>query len=89
MYLIRESSPNHYFIDYKINNKFVESYYVSFDGTKAECSCKHFHESHNRLNHFHINLIEYWIKSGKPKNAMYEKTLDGKIKVLHSGYITK
>lgn len=86
MYLIRESSPDCYFIDYKVNNKFIESYYVAFDGTKAQCSCKHFHESHNRLNHFHINLVEYWIKAGKPKYAMYEKTCDGKIKVLCDGY---
>lgn len=85
MYLVRESSPNNYFVDYKIGNKFVESYYVSFDDTRAQCSCKHFHESKNRLNHFHINLVEYWIKEGKPLHAIYEKASDGKIKVLCNG----
>lgn len=85
MYLIRESAPNQYFVDYKVGNRFIESYYVTIDNTKADCTCKHFHESHNRLNHFHINLVEFWIKEGKPTNAIYDKASDGKIKVLCHG----
>ena len=85
MYLFRESSPNNYFVDYRVGNRFIESYYISIDGSKATCSCRHFNESKNRLNHFHINLVEHWIKDGKPFGAMYDKSLDGKIKVLFAG----
>ena len=83
MYLIRETSEG-FFVDYKIRGYLVESYFITIN-PKKECSCHFFTESHNYHNHFHINLVEYWIKAGKPKYAMYDKDERGKIKVLCEG----
>ncbi len=83
MYLVREAK-NGFFVDYKLKGHLVESFFVTIT-PKKECSCKYFAESHNHYNHFHINLVERWIKDGKPRTAMYEKTKDGKINVLFEG----
>jgi len=84
MYLIRPSDNGGYFVDQKYDGVLVDSFYVQLTPRKS-CSCKYFTESNNHYNHFHISLIEYWLKQGSPKSAMYEKDKNGKIKVLFEG----
>lgn len=83
MYLIREVNEG-FFVDYKLRGRLIESYFIRLTPRK-ECSCRFFAESRNCYNHFHINLVEYWVKQGKPKYAMYDKDNRGKIKVLCEG----
>lgn len=89
MYSIRENIINDevdgYFIDEKIRGILVESIYVTL--SPRNCSCRHFTESKNLHNHFHINLVEYWIKMGKPTAALYSKSKTGKIITLCPGFI--
>ncbi len=89
MYLIRENikedNTSEYIIDEKINGHLIESFTVTL--SPHTCSCHYFHESNNKLNHFHINLVEHWIKNGKPCAAMYAKSRAGKIVTLCPGFI--
>ena len=89
MYTIREniidSQVEGYWIDEKIQGILIESIYVTLH--PRQCSCKHFHESNNKYNHFHINLVEHWIKAGKPIAAIYGKSKKGKIITLCPGFI--
>ena len=89
MYLIRENikedKTSEYIIDEKINGHLIESFSVTL--SPHTCSCHYFHESNNKLNHFHINLVELWIKNGKHCAAMYAKSKAGKIVTLCPGFI--
>lgn len=89
MYIVRENVINGeecgYFVDEKIRGTLIESIYVTL--SPKSCSCKHFTESKNIYNHFHINLVEHWVKSGKPTAAIYAKSKKGKIRVLCPGFI--
>lgn len=89
MYTIRENIINNkvegYWIDEKIHGTIVESIYVTL--YPKSCSCHFFTESKNVHNHFHINLVEHWIKSGKPIAAIYGKSKKGKIITLCPGFI--
>lgn len=89
MYLIRENiidnEVNGYWVDEKISGKLIESFFVTL--SPRSCSCKYFTESHNPFNHFHINLVENWVKKGKPKCAMYAKSKTGKIITLCPGFV--
>lgn len=89
MYLIheqlREDNTPEYIIDEKINGHLIESFVVTL--SPHTCSCHYFAESNNKLNHFHINLVEHWIKKGKPCAAMYAKSKTGKIVTLCQGFI--
>ena len=89
MYLIREKIENDevvgYYVDEKISGVLIETHEV--DKTLHKCSCKYFAESNNCYSHFHINLCKNWIKNGKPKCAMYDKSKDGKIVTLCPGFI--
>ena len=91
MYLVREKIENGettgYYIDEKISGKLIETHFV--DSMFKTCSCKYFQESHNPYNHFHINLCKFWVRSGKPKCALYAKSRSGKIVVLCQGFIPK
>lgn len=85
MYICREDTTgNGVWIDQKIDGSLVDSVFVQLNPRK-HCSCKHFQESLNYYNHFHILLAEKWLKDGCPKSAMYEKDNNGKIKVLFEG----
>ena len=89
MYLIRENiidkKVTGYWVDEKINGKLIESHFVTLH--PKTCSCKYFAESHNCYSHFHITLVENWIKNGKPQCAMYSKSKAGKIVTLCPGFI--
>jgi len=89
MYMIRENIINDkvegYWIDEKIRGVLIESTYVTL--SPKTCSCKHFTESHNIFNHFHINLVEHWIREGKPTAAIYAKSKKGKIITLCPGFV--
>lgn len=89
MYLVRENITDNkvtgYWVDEKINGKVIESYFVTLN--PKNCSCKYFAESHNYHNHFHINLVEHWIKQNKPISAMYAKAKNGKIITLCPGFV--
>lgn len=89
MYMIRENIINNkvegYWIDEKIRGVLIESTYVTLH--PKSCSCHFFAESKNLHNHFHINLVEYWIKSGKPIAAIYGKSKKGKIITLCPGFV--
>ena len=89
MYMIRENVINDkvegYWVDEKIRGVLIESTYVTL--SPKSCSCKHFVESHNVYNHFHINLVENWIKHGKPIAAIYGKSKKGKIITLCPGFV--
>lgn len=88
MYTIRENiidgEVQGYWIDEKIRGVLIESTYVTLK--PKSCSCHFFTESKNMHNHFHINLVEHWINSGKPIAAMYGKAKNGKIVVLCPGF---
>ncbi len=89
MYMIRENiiegEVQGYWVDEKIHGIIVESTYVTLH--PRSCSCHFFTESKNMHNHFHINLVEYWIKSGKPVAAIYGKSKKGKIVTLCQGFV--
>lgn len=89
MYMIRENIINNevhgYWIDEKIHGTLIESTYVTLK--PKSCSCHFFAESKNMHNHFHINLVEHWIKSGKPVAAIYGKSKSGKVVTLCPGFI--
>lgn len=89
MYTIRENviddKVEGYWIDEKIRGALIESTYVTL--SPKSCSCHFFCESKNIHNHFHINLVEHWIKTGKPIAAMYAKSKSGKIITLCPGFI--
>jgi len=89
MYLIRENIKEdnsvEYIVDEKINGHLVESFTITL--SPNTCSCHYFAESNNKLNHFHINLVENWIRHGRPCAAMYAKTRSGKIITLCPGFI--
>lgn len=89
MYLVRENivdgEVNGYFVDEKIQGRLIESHFVTLN--PPSCSCKYFQFSHNPYNHFHINLVKFWIKSGKPQSALYAKNKQGKIITLCPGFI--
>lgn len=90
MYLIEEqidldNTVLGYWIREKIQGKLIASYFVTLN--PLSCSCKHFAESHNKFNHFHINLVQNWIKNGKPCCAIYAKSKKGKIVTLCPGFI--
>ena len=91
MYLVRKNivkgKENGYWVYEKINGKLIESFYITLKPCK--CSCHHFAESNNPLNHFHINLVKFWIKEGCPSSAIYAKSKCGKIQVLCPGFIKK
>lgn len=91
MYLVRENIFNGettgYFVDEKISGKLIESHFV--DVSLKKCSCKHFKESQNPYQHFHINLCKKWLKMGKPECALFSKSKTGKIIVLCNGFIRK
>ena len=94
MYLIRKNiitennieKVNGYWVDEKINGQLIESFFIQLD-THKTCSCKYFTESKNPRNHFHILLVENWIRNGCPKYAIYIKNKKGKIETLCPGYI--
>ena len=89
MYMIRENIIDNevqgYWVDEKIRGTLVESTYVTLK--PKSCSCNFFLESKNIHNHFHICLVEHWIKSGKPIAAIYGKSKHGKIVTLCPGFI--
>lgn len=90
MYLVEEQLDANgetvgYWLREKISNKLIESYFITL--SPRTCSCKYFAESHNVYNHFHINVVELWVKQGKPCAAMYGKTKQGKIITLCPGFI--
>lgn len=89
MYLIRENiiddEVNGYWVDEKINGVLIESHFVTL--SPRSCSCKYFAESHNKFNHFHIALVEHWIKNGKPTASLYAKSKAGKIVTLCPGFV--
>ena len=89
MYMIRENIIDNevqgYWVDEKIHGIIVESTYVTLH--PRACSCHFFTESKNMHNHFHINLVEHWIKSGKPIAAIYGKSKKGKIVTLCQGFV--
>jgi hypothetical protein len=89
MYLIRENIENDkitgYIVEEKIQGVLVESHFVTLN--PKTCSCRYFAESHNCHSHFHINLVENWIKNGCPSCAMYAKSKQGKIVTLCPGFI--
>lgn len=89
MYIIRENIINGivegYWVDEKIRGTIIESTYVTL--YPRSCSCKFFTESKNTHNHFHINLVENWIRNGKPIAAIYGKSKKGKIITLCPGFI--
>lgn len=90
MYLIEEQLDSEnktvgYWVREKIANKLVESHFVTL--SPKQCSCKYFAESHNPHTHFHINVVETWIKQGKPCAAMYGKSKSGKVVTLCPGFI--
>ncbi|MBO4622485.1 MAG: hypothetical protein J5691_01225 [Bacilli bacterium] len=89
MYMIRENiiegEVQGYWVDEKIHGIIVESTYVTLH--PRSCSCHFFTESKNVHNHFHINLVEHWIKSGKPIAAIYGKSKKGKIVTLCQGFV--
>ncbi len=89
MYMIRENIINDevqgYWVDEKIRGILVESTFVTLK--PKSCSCHYFTESKNIHNHFHICLVEYWIKMGKPTAAIYTKGKNGKIITLCPGFI--
>ena len=89
MYLIREhikeDNTSEYIIDEKINGYLIESFVVTL--SPHTCSCHYFAESNNKLNHFHINLVENWIRHNKPCAAMYAKSKTGKIVTLCPGFV--
>ncbi len=91
MYIIRENiidgKVEGYWVDEKIRGVLIESTYVTLK--PKSCSCKHFAESNNIHNHFHINLVENWIKKGKPIAAIYGKSKKGKIITLCPGFVKK
>lgn len=89
MYIVRENIVKDkctgYWVDENIDGKLIESFFVTL--SPRSCSCKYFAESQNIYNHFHINLVEYWIRTGKPFGAVYEKSKQGKVRVLCEGFI--
>lgn len=89
MYTIRENIIDNtvqgYWIDEKIRGVLIESIFVTL--SPKSCSCNNFSYSKNIHNHFHINLVEHWIKQGKPTAAIYAKTKTGKIITLCPGFI--
>lgn len=89
MYMIRENiiegEVQGYWVDEKIHGIIVESTYVTLH--PRSCSCHFFTESKNIHNHFHINLVEHWIKAGKPIAAIYGKSKKGKIVTLCQGFV--
>jgi len=82
---IIEGEVQGYWVDEKIHGIIVESTYVTLH--PRSCSCHFFTESKNIHNHFHINLVEHWIKSGKPVAAIYGKSKKGKIVTLCQGFV--
>lgn len=88
MYLIRENVIDGvvegYWCDEKISGKLIESHYVTLH--PKTCSCRYFAESNNKLNHFHLNLVEHWVKMGCPQSALYAKSKTGKIVTLCPGF---
>lgn len=88
MYLIEESIENDqpiYIVKEKIQGHLIEEHKVSLN--PRSCSCRYFAESHNCHNHFHIVLVENWIKNNKPCCAMYAKSKTGKIVTLCPGFV--
>lgn len=90
MYLVEEQLDSEdncigYWVREKIQGVLIDSHFVML--SPRSCSCKYFAESHNPYNHFHINLVENWIKNGKPSCAIYAKAKDGKIVTLCPGFI--
>lgn len=89
MYVIRENIIDNevqgYWVDEKIRGTLIESTFVTLH--PKNCSCKHFTESKNIHNHFHICLVENWIANGKPHAAIYGKSKKGKIVTLCPGFI--
>lgn len=82
---IIEGEIQGYWVDEKIHGIIVESTYVTLH--PKSCSCHFFTESKNIHNHFHINLVEHWIKAGKPIAAIYGKSKKGKIITLCQGFV--
>ncbi len=91
MYLIRENvvdgETDGYWVDQKLRGQIVESFFVQM--SPRSCSCCHFAASQNIYNHFHILLVENWLKTGKPTSAIYTKGRKGKIQTLCAGFVAK
>jgi hypothetical protein len=91
MYLIRpniiEGNITGYWCDEKIQGKLIESHFVTLH--PRACSCRHFTESRNVFGHFHIALVEHYLKNGSPIAAIYGKSKDGKIETLCPGFTKK
>ena len=89
MYLVRENVIDNkttgYWVDEKIDGQLITSHFITLY-PKITCSCQYFQESHNPLNHFHIQVLKYWLKEGSPKFAMYKKSKIGKVIKVFDGF---